>query len=49
MGSTNLQMRPTADFSFIRSGCLLIMLVCNLCLVYFFLVAIVVPVYLLLL
>ena len=30
MGSLNLQMRPTADFSFIRSGCLLIMLVCNL-------------------
>ena len=25
-----LQMRPTADFSFIRSRCLLIMLVCNL-------------------
>ena len=30
MGSLDLQMRPTADFSFIRSGCLLIMLVCNL-------------------
>ena len=30
MGSLNLQMRPTADFSFIRSGCLFIMLVCNL-------------------
>ena len=30
MGSLNLQMRPTAVFSLIRSGCLLIMLVCNL-------------------
>ena len=30
MGSLNLQIRPNADFSFIRSGCLLIMLVCNL-------------------
>ena len=30
MGSLNLQMRPTADFSFIRSGCLLIMLVCSM-------------------
>ena len=30
MGNLNKQMRPTADFSFIRSGCLLIMLVCNL-------------------
>ena len=30
MGSQRKHMQPTADFSFIRSGCLLIMLVCNL-------------------